>query len=181
MPGRSKRRAVRLGAVLIRVAEAEELKVLPDLEVAAGQLFADFGMPEVAAYHPPAVESLARYQEMGLLWVAVEDEVLGYLMAEQVDGCLHIDQVSVAPRHGRRGIGAALIEQAAGTAAAQGFPALTLTTFVEVPWNGPYYERLGFRRLAEDKLTDGLRQIRAHEARIGLDAWPRCGMRKEIG
>ena len=39
----------------------------------------------------------------------------------------------------------ALIEHVAGWARAHGSPALTLTTFTEVPWNAPYYERLGFR------------------------------------
>ncbi len=37
-----------------------------------------------------------------------------------------------------------------------GLPALTLTTFAEVPWNAPYYEPCGFRRLAEAEITPGL-------------------------
>ena len=43
-------------------------------------------------------------------------------------------------------------------------PAVTLTTFRDVPWNAPYYERLGFRTLAADEITPGLAAIRAHEA-----------------
>jgi GNAT superfamily N-acetyltransferase len=37
------------------------------------------------------------------------------LMSAVVDGCAHIEQVSVAPSHARRGIGAALIEHLAAT------------------------------------------------------------------
>jgi hypothetical protein len=55
-----------------------------------------------------------------------------------------------------------------------------LTTFTDVPWNAPYYQRLGFRRLSDDKLTPGLRAIRAREAAIGLDRWPRCCMRRDL-
>ena len=74
----------------------------------------------------------------------------------------------------------ALIEHVAQWARQQGSPALTLTTFTEVAWNAPYYQRLGFRPLADAELTPGLRKIRAEEAAHGLDAWPRIGMRREL-
>jgi hypothetical protein len=66
------------------------------------------------------------------------------------------------------------------TAAPDGHPALTLTTFTEVPWNAPYYERCGFRRLPEAELTPGLREIRRREAAHGLDRWPRTCMRRDL-
>ena len=49
-----------------------------------------------------------------------------------------------------------------------------------MPWNGPYYERCGFRVLADDELTPGLREIRAHEIALGLDRWPRVCMRRDL-
>lgn len=88
------------------------------------------------------------------------DEPAGFLMARVVEGCLHIDQVSVDPGSARRG----LLEHAASQAAADGIPALTLTTFASVPWNAPYYARCGFRVLDGAGLTPGLRAIRHHEA-----------------
>ena len=78
------------------------------------------------------------------------------------------------------GLGSRLVERVAGWARERGAPALTLTTYAEVAWNAPYYERLGFRRLADDELTPGLRAIRAAEAERGLDRWPRVGMRREL-
>lgn len=57
-------------------------------------------------------------------------------------------------------------------------PALTLTTYRDVPWNAPYYERLGFQVLTEVEMTAGLRSIRAHEAACGLARWPRVTMRR---
>jgi hypothetical protein len=45
-----------------------------------------------------------------------------------------------------------------------------------VPWNGPYYERLGFRVMRPDEETEGLRAIRERERRSGLDARPRVRM-----
>jgi hypothetical protein len=63
---------------------------------------------------------------------------------------------------------------------AEGIAALTLTTFSQVPWNAPYYERCGFRCLDEAELTPGLRAIRRHEAEMGLDRWPRLCMRRDL-
>jgi GNAT superfamily N-acetyltransferase len=93
---------------------------------------------------------------------------------------VHVEQVSVDPEYGRRGIGSVLIEHVAGWARERGAPALTLTTYAEIAWNAPYYERLGFRRLADDELTPGLRRIRAAEAEHGLDRWPRLAMRRDL-
>ncbi len=52
---------------------------------------------------------------------------------------------------------------------------MTLTTFADVPWNGPYYRRLGWRDLPAAELGPELAAIRRHEASLGLDAWPRRG------
>jgi GNAT superfamily N-acetyltransferase len=108
------------------------------------------------------------------------DEPAGFLMAHVVDGCLHIDQVSVDPGSARRGLGRALLEHAASQAAADGILALTLTTFAQVAWNAPYYARCGFRVLDDVELTPGLRAIRHDEAGLGLDRWPRVCMRRDV-
>jgi hypothetical protein len=56
---------------------------------------------------------------------------------------------------------------------------VTLTTFRDVPWNGPFYAGLGFR--AVDELTPGLAAVRDHEKAIGDDDFgPRIAMRKEL-
>ena len=74
-----------------------------------------------------------------------------------------------------------MIEHAGTSARDRGLRALTLITYVEVPWNGPYYERLGFRYLrADSEETEGLRSIRERERRSGLDAWRRACMRRPL-
>ena len=78
--------------------------------------------------------------------VDADDRPIAYLVSSVVDGCAHVEQVSVAPAHAHRGLGAALVDHLGAVAAAEGRPALTLTTFRDVPWNAPYYERLGFTR-----------------------------------
>ena len=167
----------------VRVARPDDLPLLVEIERAAGERFRSLGMDLVADDDPGSVEELAPYVDGGRAFVAVDagDRPVGYLLLDVVDDAAHVEQVSVHPAHARQGIGRALIAQAASWARARGHRALTLTTFVEVPWNGPYYERLGFRYLAADEETPGLRAIREHERTLGLDAWPRACMRRGTG
>lgn len=145
--------------VVIRDAEAAELPVLQGIDVATGQMFRDIGMPEVAEYDPWPLPDLEHSRAAGLLWVIPGDagEPAAFLMGSQVDGCLHVEQLSVDMGSARRGLGRTLLEHAARRAAADGRPALTLTTFERVPWNAPYYARLGFRILGDAEVTPGLR------------------------
>jgi GNAT superfamily N-acetyltransferase len=167
---------------MIRLAREDDFARLQDIEMAAGRAFAGAGMPSVADGEPFSVAELLSFQSDGRAWVVPDerDVPIAYLVAEWVDGNVHIEQVSTHPDAAGRGLGRDLIEHVAGWARGRGAPALTLTTFVEVPWNGPYYERLGFRRLAPGEETAGLRALRAAEAAHGLDRWPRCCMRRDL-
>ncbi|MEB3370375.1 GNAT family N-acetyltransferase [Saccharopolyspora mangrovi] len=166
---------------MIRLARDEDLALLQEVERAAGRPFAELGMTLVAEDEPPSLAVLREFQQAGRAWVHTAGDVpVAYLIADVVDGCAHVEQVSVAPEHAGRRIGAGLIEVLAAWARERGLPALTLTTFTEVSWNGPYYRRLGFRYLDDDELTPGLRAIRVEEAEAGLDAWPRACMRREL-
>jgi ribosomal protein S18 acetylase RimI-like enzyme len=166
----------------IRPAGREDLAALVEIERAAGETFRSLGMDLVADDDPGSVEELLPYLEGGRALVAVDaaDVPVGYLLVDVVDGAGHIEQVSVHPRYARRGFGRGLIDRAAAWARGRGLRALTLTTYVDVPWNGPYYERLGFRFLAPAEETPGLRALRAHEREHGLDAWPRACMIREL-
>ncbi|WP_344944326.1 GNAT family N-acetyltransferase [Sphaerisporangium flaviroseum] len=166
----------------IRMASVGELPVLQEIERAAGRSFHDIGMSAIAADEPPSLEVLAGYQHAGRAWVKVgpDDRPVAYLIADVIDGNLHLEQVSVHPASSHRGIGRSLIDHAAAHATAEGLPALTLITFTRVPWNAPYYERCGFWCLDDAELTPGLRALRRHEATLGLDRWPRVCMRRDL-
>lgn len=166
---------------MLRAATTDDLPALPKIERAAGELFRPLGMDLVADDDPPRPEDLRPFVDAGRAWIYQHtDEVVAYLIADVVDGCAHIEQVTVHPRHGHRRIGAALVEHLAGWARHRELPALTLTTYRDVPWNGPYYHARGFRWLAEDELTPGLRELRRREIERGLDRWQRGCMRRDL-
>jgi GNAT superfamily N-acetyltransferase len=165
-----------------RVAGPDDLPAIQVVEVAAGTLFRDLGMDATADHEPPDAEVLSDYISGGRCWVGVDpdDGPIAYILVDVVDGAAHIEQVSVRPDHAHQRIGAALIDTVAGWAAEKLLTAVTLTTFAAVPWNGPYYRRLGFEPIEPDDLGIGLAARRQHEAERGLDRWPRFAMVRPV-
>jgi len=166
----------------IRPPRRDELGALLDIERDAGRAFAAVGLPEIADDDPGTVAELEAYRAAGRAWVAVgdDDRPVAYLVSEIVDGCHHIEQVSVAPAHARRGIGAALIDHLAAVARREGRAALTLTTFRDVPWNAAYYERLGFAPIDPAAYGPELGALVAHEATSIPGDAPRIAMRRAL-
>ncbi|HEX7442570.1 MAG TPA: GNAT family N-acetyltransferase [Acidimicrobiales bacterium] len=106
------------------------------------------------------------------------DPAVGFVSVRPVDDGAHVDQLSVLPANGRRGIGRALLDRAVDWARDEGLAGVTLTTFRDVPWNAPFYRTVGFEVVAHP--APGLGAIRTHERAVGLDALgPRVAMRLE--
>lgn len=159
----------------IRPAVTADLPMLQDIERAAGEAFRTIGMPEVADDEPLPLAELEAYRADGRAWVSeLDGEPVAYLVMDVLDGNFHIEQVTVHPHAAGRGLGRELIRHLGEAASAQGVPALTLTTFAEVPWNAPYYRRLGFSII--ENPGPELLQVRKNEAARGLDRWPRVCM-----
>ncbi|MFD4353440.1 GNAT family N-acetyltransferase [Nocardia sp. NPDC058519] len=166
----------------VRLAREAEIAALQEIERRAGAPFAEVGMTAVADDEPPPWEVLRAFIVEGRAWVWPDDSdhPIGYLVLGIVDEQPHVDQVSVDPAYAGARIGKRLIDHAVRWAKAVGLHEITLTTFTQVPWNGPYYERLGFTYIPAADEPPGLRAIRATELAHGLDAWPRASMRAEL-
>jgi hypothetical protein len=71
-----------------------------------------------------------------------------------------------------------LIDHLQAEAAAESRPAVTLTAFRDVPWNAPYYARLGFVLIEPPDMGPELRALIEREtSTIPRDA-PRVAMRR---
>ena len=158
------------------------MAVLPALERAADALFEAVGvwLPEVTGAGAGADADAAGAEAFaGAAAVLVAGRPpVGFARIELVDGSAHLEQLSVDPSFGRRGVGTALVRAGCDWAARNGHRQLTLTTFAAVPFNAPFYARLGFAVIDDAELPAGLAALRRTEAEIGLDALgPRVAMR----
>ena len=163
----------------IRSATRDDLASLPEIEEAAGRLFEPYDAGEANDVNVTADLSLTREAaDEGRLWVVVQGaDVIGFALATIVDGEAHLHELDVLPEFGRQGLGRALITTLEDWACERGLPAITLSTRQDIPFNGPFYARLGFVSVPEGQLTPGLSEVRAQEARRGLDISRRAVMR----
>lgn len=151
------------------------------VEIDADQRFSEVGLDAVANSDPPDGAELAGHVADATAWVAVADkDVAGFALAATVDGQGHLHQVSVMKHFGGQGIGRSLICQVHEWARAHRFACITLTTFADVAWNGPYYSRLGYVPLSAADCGPELRAIRNAEESAGLDVAPRIAMHLEL-
>ena len=164
----------------IRMARAEDAGLLPEIERSAARRFrtlADLGW--IADAEPAGPDEHRAAIAAGTVWVAEcgHAGLVGFLAAERAGADLHVRELSVTSGHQGRGIGRLLLGAARGHAVTLGLAALTLTTFRDVAWNGPFYARLGFVHLPDDALGPRLRAILDREAAMGFSPGRRCAMR----
>jgi GNAT superfamily N-acetyltransferase len=124
--------------VTIRPARPEELVLLPELEVAADTLFVSLS---IGPLPPPGTP-----EELGsaLVVLVAADPLAGFARIDQLAGGAHLEQLAVHPDHARHGTGRALLQAACRWAERAGYSELTLATYRDVPWNGPFYASEGF-------------------------------------
>lgn len=157
----------------VRAAARSEFPLLAAIDERADVIFrtAGYDLPDV----PFDPAGLAR---AAAVFVAGRPPV-GFVQIDEVDGLAYIVELAVIPRWMRQGIGSALLERACEWARKHDYPAITLTTYRDVPWNAPYYARRGFVEITE--FGPGLRAERDRERELGLDeVGPRIVMRRDL-
>ena len=163
---------------LIRGALREDAHALPPIEFSASRRF--LAIPDLALLPDSddmPVEAHQRYIAQGTEWVAVNESqaLVGFLAAEIVNRDLHLWELAVRGDVQSRGIGRQLIHAAEEFARQRHLESLTLTTFSDVPWNAPWYSRLGFEMAVGDERLTAL--VRAE---IGRGLPRRCAMRRIV-
>ena len=159
--------------VEVRVAQEADLAELADIDERAEVIF------RVAGHELPRLPFNDDELRDAALVLVVEDPPVGFAWVGEVDGNAHVRGLSVLPSAMRRGYGSSLLEAACDWAAEHGYPAMTLTTFADVPWNAPFYAARGF--VVDDAPGSGLAAIRERERAVGLDGvGPRVVMRRRL-
>jgi ribosomal protein S18 acetylase RimI-like enzyme len=171
--------------IVVRPATVDDVPGMQAAEVAATERFRGIEDPRIArcADAPPySTAGLERASIERRAWVAVDDcgLIIGFAVAWVVDGEGHLDELAVAPAHGRRGVGRALVDEVVAWTVAQELAAITLTTFRDVPWNGPYYAKLGFKEFLHDQSGPDHAQSWQDQADNGLDMSRRLFMSRAV-
>jgi GNAT superfamily N-acetyltransferase len=141
------------------------------VEVAAARRFHFIGMPDIAEGEPTDAAAVLERIDAGHAYVATDETgaCVGFAFYRLLDARrLYLEELDVAPSHAGQRIGARLIERIMMRAARDGFAEVVLSTFRDVPWNAPYYARVGScdrRRSARRRAARDSRASRRARAR----------------
>lgn len=163
--------------ITIRLATLDDVPLLPLIEQSAGQAFRGTVHERIADDDNTPAEAYPPFIAAGQVKVAeLDGEVVGYVRTGQHGEEFHVFELDV--RHDRQGagIGKALMAAARDEARGRGCLTVTLTTFRNLPFNAPFYARLGFEIL--DNPPPRLAAILTAETEHGLT--DRCAMRAKL-
>lgn len=141
----------RLTVTAVRRAQPDDLADLAGIESAAATGFSAL-MDTTSWPAPPTGAERAATPASAVL--VVGEPALGFAHIVGLDQAAHLAEISVHPAAQGQGIGDMLLAAALGVALDAGHPELTLTTFAELPWNGPWYARRGFREVTAQSRPD---------------------------
>jgi GNAT superfamily N-acetyltransferase len=162
----------------LRLALAGDLAHLESIEADGVELLNAAGadLPADGALTPP--EILETCLQDGLLVVATdpEDHPVGFLAAAERDGFLYLGELDVAASWRRLGIGRALVCWGIEEARRRSLRGAMLTTDRFVPFNAPFYARVGFAPVEESAAPPSLREVLKMEREGGLKAERRIAM-----
>lgn len=162
----------------LRLAQQQDIPQLIAVERSAAQLFRQHQeLQFIAEGEVMSPQQHADFIAQQREWVMVgpTEQIAGFIAVQPFPHSWHIAELSVAADWQRQGVGKRLIEKVAALALRQGIQRLTLTTFMQVAWNAPYYQRLGFCIIPIARLDTHLQHLLAQEVGQGL-AGSRCAM-----
>lgn len=168
--------------MILRAAGHADIEPMRALERRAAQIFRAIGY-DFCADGPirDRSEHLRAIAE-GVTLVAetAGGGLAGFAMFEPMDGEAHLVEIDVDPSEQKKGLARRLIAGGEAWALAKGFDGMTLTTYRDVPWNAPFYRRLGYVEFTPEPARTGLLGTIEKEAGWGFAFAPRIAMRKQL-
>ncbi|MEO0607480.1 MAG: GNAT family N-acetyltransferase [Pseudomonadota bacterium] len=166
----------------ITAAELDDIPALISVDKAASALFAPTGLlePEAVNDHVPADVFAVEIPSANVFAARNQHGwAVGFALVRLRGSGLYLDQVSVHPDHGQKGIGRALVIRVLTEAEARKLPHVSLSTFRDLPWNGPFYASMGFREIPTERLEPYMKDIEEAQ-RPFMDVSERCFMRRKV-
>ena len=168
-----------MNAVSVILASREHLKSIPGIELASAALFSERDLPANIRFRVTELDDLLSAQQDERLWIAVNEKkrVVGFVAGDLVDGEAYLQELGVLPEFGKKGIGTRLVAAVVGWARDSGFSSLGLVTFKHLPWNAPFYAKLGFIVMDASEYGPGFSKLFDDEKRLGINIENRVAMR----
>ncbi len=166
---------------VIRPAIDADIDLLPAIERSAGAAVREVsGLDWIADSDDiTTADQHRQLMNSGVIFVAEDrnTKLVAFITCEIRSDYMHIWELDVHAEAQRAGLGRRLVQAAIDHACNSGLGEITLTTFGDVAFNAPFYEKLGFRIVAIENLGPRLSAIIENEVASGLPRERRCAMK----
>jgi GNAT superfamily N-acetyltransferase len=162
--------------ISFRETVSGDLPLLQRIHLASRQLFIDVGRLDVTRL-PVIDQALLENPSCRGLVAIADSQPVGFGVYVTLGSDAYLDQLSVSPEHTGRGVGGRLLDRLIDQAKSRNHDVMTLITYDDLPWNGPFYRKHGFTALTAEMLPTYLADYLDRERRLGMDMSSRVAMR----
>lgn len=151
-------------------ARTEHIPIITQVEREAVSVYPPGIMPAYLKYQMLPYSDLMEGIMNDSLFVALTDNgrVQGFTLVRHFQNLALLSKVDVRPQIMRRGIGTQLINTALEKLPSWGHSHLWLTTFSNLPWTVPFYERFGFSIIQHANQPEMIQNLLKRDKENGL-------------
>lgn len=160
----------------VRAATVGDLSSLPEIERQAHSIiYGMAGLGAVADLPPATVERLRD----GPCWVAADrsQRIVGFILASRQENDAVIETLAILPEFGGGGLGRALVGAVLDWARQTALGGALVTAYRDIPWDAPFYARLGFSEVPHRQWSHAMHRLRREDTAAGHDPTRRLWMR----
>jgi N-acetylglutamate synthase-like GNAT family acetyltransferase len=169
----------RAGELELRTARLTDTQEILDVIEDAGEMFNGLGLADESLEVSFPLGKLKRLIRKEQVWVCARGSSLaGAIILSALRKTAYVEELAVRRDCGRRGIGTRLVGRGIIWACEKELDSIYLSTFASVPWNAPFYRKLGFTDIDPDRWTSAMRRIRRTEEAQGLKVSERVFMQR---
>jgi N-acetylglutamate synthase-like GNAT family acetyltransferase len=167
------------GEIELRTARLTDAHEILDVIEDAGEMFDGLGLADESLEVRFPMEELKRLIRKEQVWVnACGSSLGGAIILSAGRKTAYVEELAVRRACGRKGLGARLVGRGVSWAHEKELDSIYLSTFASVPWNAPFYRKLGFTDIDPDRWTSAMRRIRRTEEAQGLKVSERVFMQR---
>lgn len=172
--------------ISIRTATIDDIPRICDISASATKKFGS--IPELSdlADDAESPKQVQEWLDQGQIYLAVnssDGKALGFVAAYLVENIIYIGEISVLQECQGRGFGGQLVDIVSQWARKRSLhfgwskAQVSLKTYADVPWNGPWYRKRGFREIDPATLSlSHVQMIAKDKEKLERPGYRRCCM-----
>ena len=168
---------------IIRLAQDKDAEWICKIELEAAKRFKGLGLIDHLLEQSFCQEKLKELIKQEQVWVVssqTQTLSVGFIIISILGQEAYLEEVSVLPQYGGQGLGTMMIDTVCQWSKSKGLSSILLSTFRNVRWNAPFYEKLGFKILCSEEWSQEMHKIRTAEKLHGYPVDERVFMRLNL-